>query len=88
MFCRIGKHVGEFESIFLSDLDGGQLPSRTSYCGLEGSYLCFPEVVCKTMFDYRLCFLPSTSVGELWMNLDGEISPICLNILPLASSSQ
>ncbi|XVF81614.1 hypothetical protein PTKIN_Ptkin15bG0169300 [Pterospermum kingtungense] len=56
----IGKHVGEFESIFLSDLDGGQLPCRTTYCGLE---------------------------GELWMNLDGEISPICLNILPLASSS-
>ncbi|XVF20995.1 hypothetical protein REPUB_Repub12eG0052600 [Reevesia pubescens] len=57
----IGKQVGEFESIFLSDLDAGQLPSITSYCGLE---------------------------GELWMNLDGEISPICLNILPLASSSQ
>ncbi|KAK8569867.1 hypothetical protein V6N13_002579 [Hibiscus sabdariffa] len=57
----IGKHLGEFESLFLSDLDGGQLPSRISYCGLE---------------------------GELWMNLDGEVSPICLNILPLASSSQ
>ncbi|TYI74646.1 hypothetical protein E1A91_D07G216400v1 [Gossypium mustelinum] len=57
----IGKHLGEFESIFLSDLDGGQLPSRIPYCGLE---------------------------GELWMNLDGEMSPICLNILPLASSSQ
>ncbi|GMI98522.1 Fanconi Anemia D2 [Hibiscus trionum] len=57
----IGKHLGEFESIFLSDLDGGQLPSSISYCGLE---------------------------GELWMNLDGEVSPICLNILPLASSSQ
>ncbi|OMO97001.1 hypothetical protein CCACVL1_04714 [Corchorus capsularis] len=57
----IGKHIGEFESVFLSDLDGGQLPSRNLYCGLE---------------------------GELWMNLDGEISPICLNILPLASSSQ
>ncbi|TYG62400.1 hypothetical protein ES288_D07G227600v1 [Gossypium darwinii] len=56
----IGKHLGEFESIFLSDLDGGQLPSRIPYCGLE---------------------------GELWMNLDGEMSPICLNILPLASSS-
>lgn len=26
-------------------------------------------------------------VGELWMNLDGDISPICLNILPLASST-
>ncbi|KAG4139428.1 hypothetical protein ERO13_D07G192100v2 [Gossypium hirsutum] len=57
----IGKHLGEFESIFLSDLDGGQLPSRIPYCCLE---------------------------GELWMNLDGEMSPICLNILPLASSSQ
>ncbi|KAE8685889.1 hypothetical protein F3Y22_tig00111088pilonHSYRG00090 [Hibiscus syriacus] len=57
----IGKHLGEFESIFLSDLDGGKLPSRISYCGLE---------------------------GELWMNLDGEVSPVCLNILPLASSSQ
>ncbi|XP_047315356.1 Fanconi anemia group D2 protein homolog [Impatiens glandulifera] len=26
--------------------------------------------------------------GELWMNLDGDISPICLNILPMVSSSQ
>ncbi|XP_030456032.2 uncharacterized protein LOC115677111 [Syzygium oleosum] len=25
--------------------------------------------------------------GELWMNLDGDISPICVNILPLTSSS-
>ncbi|CAI9102693.1 OLC1v1001000C1 [Oldenlandia corymbosa var. corymbosa] len=25
--------------------------------------------------------------GELWMNLDGDISPVCLNILPLVSSS-
>ncbi|TXG57764.1 hypothetical protein EZV62_015593 [Acer yangbiense] len=56
----IGKHVGEFESMFLSDLDSGQLSIKNSYCGLE---------------------------GELWMNLDGVISPICLNILPLASSS-
>ncbi|XP_071936752.1 uncharacterized protein [Coffea arabica] len=56
----IGKHVGEFESKFLSDLDGGELPSKGSYCGLE---------------------------GELWMNLDGDISPVCLNILPLISSS-
>ncbi|KAM5580264.1 hypothetical protein ABKV19_009822 [Rosa sericea] len=56
----IGKHVGEFESIFLSDLDGGKLAANESYCGLE---------------------------GELWMNLDGDISPICLNILPLASST-
>ncbi|XP_048434271.1 LOW QUALITY PROTEIN: Fanconi anemia group D2 protein homolog [Pyrus x bretschneideri] len=56
----IGKHVGEFESLFLSDLDGGNLAVKDSYCGLE---------------------------GELWMNLDGDISPICLNILPLASST-
>ncbi|KAG2717749.1 hypothetical protein I3760_03G190400 [Carya illinoinensis] len=56
----IVKHVGEFESVFLSDLEGGKMPSKESYCGLE---------------------------GELWMNLDGDISPVCLNILPLASSS-
>ncbi|KAJ7964604.1 Fanconi anemia group D2 protein-like [Quillaja saponaria] len=56
----IGKHVGEFESIFLSDLEAGHLHSNDSYCGLE---------------------------GELWMNLDGDISPVCLSILPLASSS-
>ncbi|KAM7511790.1 hypothetical protein LguiB_010665 [Lonicera macranthoides] len=56
----IGNHVGEFESKFLSDLEGGVLPAKGSYCGLE---------------------------GELWMNLDGDISPICLNILLLVSSS-
>ncbi|OVA07427.1 hypothetical protein BVC80_8713g9 [Macleaya cordata] len=56
----IGKHVGEFESMFLSDLEGGKLLSKDSYCDLE---------------------------GELWMNLDGDLSPICMNILPLVSSS-
>ncbi|XP_057956643.1 uncharacterized protein LOC131149872 isoform X2 [Malania oleifera] len=56
----IGKHVGEFESMFLTELECGQLPIQESYFDLE---------------------------GELWMNLDGDISPICLNILPLASSS-
>lgn len=56
----IVKHVGEFESIYLSDLEGGQPSNKDSFCGIE---------------------------GELWMNLDGDISPICLNILPLASSS-
>ncbi|GAY32454.1 hypothetical protein CUMW_002470 [Citrus unshiu] len=56
----IVKHVGEFESIYLSDLECGQLSNKNSFCGIE---------------------------GELWMNLDGDISPICLNILPLASSS-
>ncbi|KAK4576846.1 hypothetical protein RGQ29_027402 [Quercus rubra] len=56
----VGKQVGEFESIFLSDLESGKLPFKEPYFGLE---------------------------GELWMNLDGDISPVCLNILPLASSS-
>ncbi|CAK7340364.1 unnamed protein product [Dovyalis caffra] len=56
----VGKHAGEFESKFLSDLQGGQLPGEDSYCSLE---------------------------GELWMNLDGDISPVCLSILPLSSSS-
>ncbi|XP_049388880.1 uncharacterized protein LOC125853255 isoform X1 [Solanum stenotomum] len=54
------KHVGDFESKFLCDLDGGELMVKDLYCGLE---------------------------GDLWMNLDGDISPICLNILPLVSSS-
>ncbi|XP_010532525.1 PREDICTED: Fanconi anemia group D2 protein homolog isoform X2 [Tarenaya hassleriana] len=56
----IGKHLGEFESLFLSDLDNGKLRGNESYSGLE---------------------------GDVWMNLDGDISPICLNILALASSS-
>ncbi|KAJ4823344.1 hypothetical protein Tsubulata_040599 [Turnera subulata] len=56
----VGKHVGEFESRFLSDLEGGQLTTKDLFCGLE---------------------------GELWMNLDGDISPVCLSILPLACSS-
>ncbi|XP_021907461.1 Fanconi anemia group D2 protein isoform X2 [Carica papaya] len=56
----IAKHAGEFESIFLSDLEGGKLGNEGSYCGLD---------------------------GELWMNLDGAISPVCLNILPLACTS-
>ncbi|CAH8305407.1 unnamed protein product [Eruca vesicaria subsp. sativa] len=56
----IGKHLGEFESLFLADLDNGEMADKRSYSGLE---------------------------GDLWMNLDGSISPICLNILALASSS-
>ncbi|XP_019161655.1 PREDICTED: Fanconi anemia group D2 protein homolog isoform X2 [Ipomoea nil] len=56
----ISKHIGDFESKYLSDLDGGQLPVKDVYCGLE---------------------------GQLWMNLDGDISPICVNLLPLVSSS-
>nr|XP_043634388.1 Fanconi anemia group D2 protein homolog [Erigeron canadensis] len=57
---RVGQLVGEFESVFLSDIEDGKLPVSDLYCGLE---------------------------GELWMNLDGDISPICMNILSLASSS-
>ncbi|KAK1374178.1 Fanconi anemia group D2 protein-like [Heracleum sosnowskyi] len=56
----IGRHVGEFESRFLSDLEDGKLSDKESYFDLE---------------------------GELWMNLDGDVSPICLNILPLVASS-
>ncbi|KAG8391040.1 hypothetical protein BUALT_Bualt01G0146600 [Buddleja alternifolia] len=56
----VGKQVGEFESIYLSDLDSGNLLVQDPSCGLE---------------------------GELWMNLDGDISPICLNILPLVLPS-
>ncbi|KAF9592495.1 hypothetical protein IFM89_015066 [Coptis chinensis] len=56
----IGRHVGDFESIVLSDLEGGKLVSKEPFCGLE---------------------------GESWMNLDGDLSPICLNIFPLVSSS-
>lgn len=35
------RHVGEFESMFLSDLDGGQLSAKVSYDGLEGDLLNF-----------------------------------------------
>ncbi|KAI3969598.1 hypothetical protein MKX01_020159 [Papaver californicum] len=52
----IGKHVGEFEAIYLSDLEGGKLLSENSFFDLE---------------------------GNLWMNLDGDLSPICLSVLPL-----
>ncbi|XP_022863768.1 Fanconi anemia group D2 protein isoform X2 [Olea europaea var. sylvestris] len=56
----VSKHVGDFESIYLFDLDAGCLPVQDLYGGLE---------------------------GELWMNLDGNMSPICLNILPLVFTS-
>ncbi|XP_028553481.1 Fanconi anemia group D2 protein-like isoform X3 [Dendrobium catenatum] len=56
----IGKHASEFEPMFLSDLEGGQLPLSVPCDGIE---------------------------GELWINLDGDASPIVLKILPLLSSS-
>ncbi|KAJ3707216.1 hypothetical protein LUZ61_010921 [Rhynchospora tenuis] len=56
----IGIHAGEFESLFLADLEEGQLISKNISDGIE---------------------------GELWMNLDGDLSPVCLNILPIVASS-
>uniref|UniRef100_A0ACD5UPL3 Uncharacterized protein n=1 Tax=Avena sativa TaxID=4498 RepID=A0ACD5UPL3_AVESA len=56
----VGEHVAEFDTLFLADLDDGQLSEK---------YLC------------------GSIEGELWMNLDGNISPICVNILPLVSTS-
>ncbi|XP_051122489.1 uncharacterized protein LOC127245545 isoform X2 [Andrographis paniculata] len=56
----VGKQLGEFEPVYLSDLDNGNLVGQDLSFGLE---------------------------GELWMNLDGDISPICLNILPLVLPS-
>ncbi|KAI3939421.1 hypothetical protein MKW98_022289 [Papaver atlanticum] len=56
----IGKHVSEFEAIYLSDLEGGKLLSENLFFELE---------------------------GNLWMNLDGDLSPICLDVLPLVASS-
>ncbi|KAI3445229.1 hypothetical protein Pfo_001894 [Paulownia fortunei] len=56
----VGKQVVDFELIYLSDLESGNLVVQDLSYGLE---------------------------GELWMNLDGDISPICLNILPLVFPS-
>ncbi|CAM0905397.1 unnamed protein product [Alopecurus aequalis] len=56
----VGEHVAEFDTLFLADLDDGQLSEK---------YFC------------------ESIEGELWMNLDGNISPICVNILPLVSTS-
>lgn len=36
LLCRIGQLVGEFESMFLSDIESGKLPVSDLYCGLEG----------------------------------------------------
>ncbi|KAJ0982639.1 hypothetical protein J5N97_010894 [Dioscorea zingiberensis] len=60
IFEWMGKHVGEFEAQFLSDLEGGQLPQK---------------------------YVSNDIQGSLWMNLDGDLSPICLNILPLLFSA-
>ncbi|KAH9288486.1 hypothetical protein KI387_032603 [Taxus chinensis] len=58
----MSKHTGEFEALFLVDIESGKLQVDPGDCGgLQ---------------------------GELWMNLDGEVSPICLNVLPLLTSYQ
>ena len=85
--CRVGKHVGEFESVFLSDLEGGNLPFKEPYFGLEGEFCNVMQ--CEILFNLqkiyaglliKVSFLVLCA-GELWMNLDGDISPVCLNIL-------
>lgn len=43
------KHVGEFESMFLSDLDGGHLSVKESYDGLEGDLVNFSLRVILTI---------------------------------------
>lgn len=43
------KHVGEFESMFLSDLDGGHLSAKESYDGLEGDLVNFSLRVILTI---------------------------------------
>ncbi|KAJ4881205.1 hypothetical protein Rs2_38260 [Raphanus sativus] len=35
MLFRIGKHLGEFESLFLADIDNGEMADKSSYSGLE-----------------------------------------------------
>uniref|UniRef100_A0A0E0Q452 Uncharacterized protein n=1 Tax=Oryza rufipogon TaxID=4529 RepID=A0A0E0Q452_ORYRU len=56
----VGEHVAEFDTVFLADLDDGELSKKYVCDGIE---------------------------GELWMNLDGNISPVCVNIIPLVSTS-
>lgn len=48
------KHVGEFESVFLSDLEGGKMPSKESYCGLEGKFCELFCLVHKIITESRL----------------------------------
>ncbi|CAN8324527.1 unnamed protein product [Cochlearia groenlandica] len=87
-----GEHLGEFESLFLADLDNGKMTEKDSYSGLEGLLLILTMVLLRLIQSLWsivwIDLLPfSYCLGYLWMNLDGSISPICLNILALASSS-
>ncbi|VFQ69298.1 unnamed protein product [Cuscuta campestris] len=52
---------------------------------------CVGDFESKYLSDLDVGQLPSKELhcgleGELWMNLDGDISPICVNFLPLVSS--
>lgn len=49
--CRVGHLVGEFESMFLSDLEDGKLPASDLYCGLEGE-----SMGCDFIFPKRFYF--------------------------------
>lgn len=49
--------------------------------------LILTESLLSILWIELLLFLSYHRLGDLWMNLDGSISPICLNILALASSS-
>lgn len=86
--------MGEFESRFLFDLEDGKLSNKESYFDLEGnssytrvSFWQFIIAATKLEIFKKLIFLCFLGAGELWMNLDGDISPICLNIFPLVATS-
>ncbi|KAG0590520.1 hypothetical protein KC19_1G105500 [Ceratodon purpureus] len=57
----VAVQTEEFSTLYLGDLEGGQLPAGHDGCG--------------------------SVEGEVWMNLDGDMSPIILNILPMLTSS-
>ncbi|KAL3701169.1 hypothetical protein R1sor_019191 [Riccia sorocarpa] len=57
----ISKHTNEFETLYLGDLENGQLQAASNQTSLIE--------------------------GEIWMNLDGEVSPIILNVLPMLTGT-
>ncbi|KAL2650478.1 hypothetical protein R1flu_018606 [Riccia fluitans] len=57
----ISKHTNEFETLYLGDLENGQLQAGSNQTGIIE--------------------------GEIWMNLDGEVSPIILNVLPMLTAT-
>ncbi|KAL6647037.1 hypothetical protein ACP70R_014474 [Stipagrostis hirtigluma subsp. patula] len=73
----VGEHVAEFDTHFLADLDDGQLPEKYLCDGIEDGNSYNKQggsVIADTLV-----------TGELWMDLDGNISPLsqpCLQIFP------